>query len=96
MTDVGRDKILMVLTGSMNIGSIPTTPHSSTVTFSTSSAITQHPKRVRQANSSISKTNPLLVNLSEPLMDEEFYGAYPILEVIQQTQDPAATASDAS
>ena len=63
--------------------------------FPTTSTITQHPKWVRELDASVYKTARLPVKLSELSTDEEFYGAYPIREEIQETQDPTATTSDA-
>ena len=75
---------------SMNMGSIPATPHSSTVPFPTLSAITQlQHKWVCDPNVSVCKTAPLPVKLSEPSTDEEFCKACSIHEEIQETTDPS-------
>ena len=90
--EAGIGNISAVSTGSMNMGSVPTTPHSSSVTFLTPSTITQlQHKRVRDLDVPVCKSTPLPIKLSELSTDEEFYEAYLILEEIQETPDPAAT-----
>ena len=92
--DGGSGNVSMAPSGSMNVDSVSTAPHSSTVSFSIPSAITQHPKRVREPHASVCKTARLPVKLSELSTNEKLYGACPILEENQETQDPAATISD--
>ena len=76
---------------SMDMGLVPTTPHSQSSLFPMPSTIThlQH-KWVRDIEFSVRKTYPLPTKLFEPSTDEDFYGGCLIIEENRENLDPAS------
>ena len=63
MGDGGSDSVSMPPSGSMNISLVPAMPPASMVPFLIPTTITQPSKRVREADASVGKTDPLSVSL---------------------------------